>query len=427
MENEKFIPLDNDDESLLSFEDECDMKQQGSYFSRRISEIRSQINSRCDHFVKTILQRKIELLSKLDQIEANYENENIEKEKLSQRLVYLKDKAETLFMQSQNNYSNFLSDHALLCDSQIEVLHEGVRKLINFRWDSDLEEKVAHLGELEIIAYDYLSKDMPVVATCDSGSSPGDLNWPRSIAIEPKSLNIFIANYKNNRVEVFSPNGKFLFNFGGSSDFVKLYNPHGVCILKDRVYVVELRSNGRLICFSLNGKYLMQCKKTFQLSGRLTCDPEADRIYVVNENDYIPVLTSEFGLLGNFADTQFCCACDLKIHLNEVFVMDKASPCVHVFSKGGIFKRNIPISRGPKNKQVINPQTFAIDHFGYFVMSGSNSHCIFIFSPSGKLVKKIGSKGNNPGTFVYPHGIATDSAGRIISVCERRKFGLQIF
>ena len=51
--------------------------------------------------------------------------------------------------------------------------------------------------------------------TCSIGSyggGPGQLDWPEDVAFD-SSGKMFIADYKNNRIQVFNREGQFLYQF----------------------------------------------------------------------------------------------------------------------------------------------------------------------------------------------------------------------
>ena len=52
------------------------------------------------------------------------------------------------------------------------------------------------------------------------------------------------------------------------------------------------------------------------------------------------------------------------------------------------------------------------------------SHTIRIFTPKGELYIALGKKGENRGEFTSPTGIALDTNGNILSLCQRDKAGI---
>ena len=50
-----------------------------------------------------------------------------------------------------------------------------------------------------------------IVATGQKGSDAGELYYPRGVAIHEETHQIFVANSSNDRVEIFSETGEFLY------------------------------------------------------------------------------------------------------------------------------------------------------------------------------------------------------------------------
>ena len=72
-----------------------------------------------------------------------------------------------------------------------------------------------------------------VVATGKEGDTPGELHVPSGVAIHEETHQIFVANFANDRVEIFSETGEFLYQLGVG----QLFQPWGITIHGDSVYV----------------------------------------------------------------------------------------------------------------------------------------------------------------------------------------------
>ena len=72
-----------------------------------------------------------------------------------------------------------------------------------------------------------------VVATGKEGDALGELYSPYGVAIHEETHQIFGANIFNNRVEIFSETGEFLYQLGVED----LYLPYGIAIHGNSVYV----------------------------------------------------------------------------------------------------------------------------------------------------------------------------------------------
>ena len=55
------------------------------------------------------------------------------------------------------------------------------------------------------------------------------------------------------------------------------------------------------------------------------------------------------------------------------------------------------------------PQTLkriAVNTEGKIAVTDSNGHCVYVFDRDGNCLRKIGSRGGNPGQFLFPHGVS---------------------
>ena len=91
------------------------------------------------------------------------------------------------------------------------------------------------------------------------GSRPGEFNDVRGVAIDSKGV-VYVADCRNNRVQKFTPEGKFLAVIDTKgrqgSQGSQLNRPYGLCVdNNDILYVVEQGSN--TVCmFSTSGQFL---------------------------------------------------------------------------------------------------------------------------------------------------------------------------
>ena len=72
-----------------------------------------------------------------------------------------------------------------------------------------------------------------IVVTGKDGRAPGELFAPSGVAIHEETHQIFVVNYFNDRVEMFSETGEFLSQLGVG----QLYHPYGVATYGDSLYV----------------------------------------------------------------------------------------------------------------------------------------------------------------------------------------------
>ena len=100
----------------------------------------------------------------------------------------------------------------------------------------DLERSISRLGEIVEVPVNvprYTTCHTPVVATGKQGEAPGEFDAPLGVAIHEETHQIFVANYFNKIIEIFSETGEFISQLGVG----ELSHPFGIAIHGDSLYV----------------------------------------------------------------------------------------------------------------------------------------------------------------------------------------------
>ena len=263
----------------------------------------------------------------------------------------------------------------------------------------DLERSISRLGEIVEVPVNvprYTTCHTSVVATGKEDDAPGELFWPQGVAIHEETHQIFVANYINHRVEIFSETGDFISQLGVE----QLFLPHGVAIHRDSLYVSYLNDH-TVIEFSLiemchvrriggkgsnNGQFNYPRQVTTDLIGRVfIADCDNDRICIHDPDLY---------------------------HLRNITHPSLSRPeDVHsLFTCGEV--------------DVLGPYFFCLDSLNNFVLSDLRSHSIRVFSPKGNLLHTIGREGHRPGKFSNPQEVAITPNGRLVCVSQNTNYGL---
>ena len=278
-----------------------------------------------------------------------------------------------------------------------------------------------------------------IVATGKQGCAPGELYFPSGVAIHKDTHQIFVANYVNDRVEVFSETGEFLYQLGepyGTAIAIhglrQLSEPYGIAICEDSVYV-SCMGDHTVSKFSLtemcrvrriggwgsnNGQFSNPAELTTDLIGR---------VFIADTgNDRICIHDPDLNHLRNITHQSMSQPYDVKISRDCLYVLcTRNNPCMHVLTLEGD-KLHSLITCG-EGMDVLRHSYFCFDPLNNFVMTDFMSHSICVFSPEGNLLHTIGREGHQPGMFDYPEGVAITPNGRLVCVSENKNFGLQIF
>ena len=92
------------------------------------------------------------------------------------------------------------------------------------------------------------------------GSRVGQLSRPQDLAVDGKG-NLYVTDMGNNRVQVLSPSGRYIHQFGHKGDG-KLSAPSGIHLLGDYVFVADSGGH-RIAVFQCSGQFV----SAFGLSG----------------------------------------------------------------------------------------------------------------------------------------------------------------
>ena len=209
----------------------------------------------------------------------------------------------------------------------------------------------------------------------EAGSGAGKLNLPFGPALDSKG-DIWVADSGNNRIEEYSPEGKYVFSFGTKGKKAgELNEPKALTIdAKGDVWVSE-SGNDRIQEFSSEGKSLATCGKSGSGAGALS-EPKGIAI-------------------------------DAK---GDVWIADMANNRIEEFSSECKYVSAFGTA-GTEVGQIKEPTGVAIDQKGDVWVAERANDRIQEFSPEGKVLAHFGTLGAGAGQFKQPFGIAINSAG----------------
>ena len=414
-------------------------------FPNEIQETRKKIHDSFKRSHEALQVRKNILLSRVDEIEKEYNSKTHEMNKLVEALnKEMKHCEENL---SANKLADFTQILCTAIDKKIQELTADTDTSIEFEWDNLFETGIEQLGSIKLnsetmisptsifpphvkpVVPDYKTKQLPTAYCCKKSSeqkSPGELNRPRSIAIHYKTDNIYITDRGNHRVQVFSCNGDYLFMFSR-----RMNGPVGICISQNKVFVTQ-HSGHCINMYELEGKLIKSVgsegnrRAQFNAPLGLDISDRHNNIYVCDYyNHRIEILTKELKYHSMLGIGLLKYPRDVKVTRDRVLVLDVSDPCMFVFNSDHVLTNRL-ITRGV-GKQTNNPFCFDIDREYNIIMSDCYNHYVYVFNQEGEQIHKFGKEGQGIGEFYHPWGIALDNTGRIIVVCGNNTNCLQFF
>ncbi len=243
---------------------------------------------------------------------------------------------------------------------------------------------------------------------------------------------VYVADSGHGRIEVFSTDRQFLFNFQvritplkeGVSPSQASY-PVGITIGKfgkdERVFVSDL-CNQKILVFDSNGHFL----KFFysrSLNKPLALAFFEGRLYVTDIGDHTVKIFTHGGRLlrriGRSGSKDGKLSFPNGIFVDKsgtIFVADSNNGRVQVFSSDGKFERQF---KGSLNKKLSLPRGIAIDKKNRVHVVDALGHKVFVFSRTGNLLFTYGEEGPPREQLSFPNGIAIDNSDRRIYVTDR--------
>ena len=394
-----------------------------------VDPLEHQINDTIDSLIKLLNVRRAELLDLVRDKRAA--------ERMPQQIIdQLTEVQEQLHIDLRQNMLQPLKNRIirkLECKKRETILSTPVGTISELKCDTcELERSISRLGEIvEVPVYvpRHTTCHTSIVATGKEGRAPGELYLPFGVAIHEDTQQIFVVNLGNDRVEIFSETGEFLYQLGVG----QLHEPHGIAIHGDSVYVSSWTRH-TVSKFSLTEMYLVKrigghgsMNGQFNIPRQLTADP-IGRVFIADtDNHRICIHDPDLNHLRNITHQSMSRPFDVKLSRDRIYVLCPASNlCMHVLTLEGD-KLHSLITCG-EGMDVLAPFFFCLDPLNNFVISESESRSVRVFSPEGNLLlHTIGREGHQRGMFYNPRGVAITPNGKLVCVSGNRNYGLQVF
>jgi len=220
-------------------------------------------------------------------------------------------------------------------------------------------------------------------------SKTSKASYPQALAMNGNGDIAVVNNNKGSeaRVVLYSADGEYVRDFGGKGKREdRLESPYGVAFINDNHILV---SDNQVYCacvkeYHIDGRLLRTVykQKGIRFFGMCTVDQGIACLFYNKQNQSVMFMSRE---TGNHLQ-------DINLHAPNV----KALP-LHL----------------------------TYDSNKYFI-SLNNVHSIYVFDENGSLLYTIGEKGNKPGQFNQPCGLAVFGADMLL-VCDRFNHRVQLF
>ena len=286
----------------------------------------------------------------------------------------------------------------------------------------DLDGGTGPLAPLTVPVQDTSTRDYPSDAAVVPparewgvvGSSPGQFAEPRGLAADARG-NIYVADTKNNRIQIFDGNGQFVREFGSKGPGEgQLNEPCGLAVEPQGEVWVADTWNQRIAHFSAEGKplgSLVDSERGF--FGPRAVIVSRNTLYVADTgNKRIVHLDKEGHKLGEWggngiAPGQFVEPVGLAADAaGNVYVADTGNHRVQVFDADGKFLRQFPVFGW---KDFYTEPYLAVGPSDTVFVTDSVAGRVAQYDSTGAIKRSFKADKD----FKQPTGITLDSFGRL--------------
>ena len=262
---------------------------------------------------------------------------------------------------------------------------------------------------------DYSRKTHPIISVCTRGDGDDQLNYPRGVAVDPYTGNIYVTDQSNNCIKVFDSLARYLTKFGHLDGKGKMNYPRCLAIGGSRVFITQGVSS--ILTYQLDGKFIYKIgvfgdgDLEFNYPWGLTINENTRDLYICDlNNNRVQILSENFQYKSQFGKEILTKPRDITLTTEKLFVLDASNPCLHIFGKDLLLQTNV-IKTGVGPRQLIDPHYFFVDRFGNILVSDCGSNSILIFNSEFKFRHQIAVSDS-------PMEVTMDTVGRIIVVCQ---------
>lgn len=247
------------------------------------------------------------------------------------------------------------------------------------------------------------SADLPGKALQITGEGAGKLNAPMGVTADNKR--IYVADANQNRIAVFDTRGKWLFNIGrkGQREGELNYPVDAALNPKGGLYVADFY-NQRIQVFSPGGQFRFSFPQGERIRPTALDIDRNGNVFVTDINsNSVRIYTEKGKLIRSFGETgeaegkfKFPNGIAVSRDGSAIYVADSQNARIQVFTGQGLLQRIIRtgVKMGlPKGMSLSGNRLYMADAF---------LQKIFVFDLSGKLVNTIGQ---SEGALHFPNDV----------------------
>ena len=258
-------------------------------------------------------------------------------------IIIAEDSALSVYTCTGEKRYSFGSSQLLENDSQkIEDRNKQLDRARGVAIDSDGNVLVMEKAKDRIVKFtsdgDYIAE----VGKC--GNQELEFNWPKGIAIHPKSKRIYVADDRNHRIQILNPDLTFYSKFGSRGSGNGQFNhPWDIAFDSSGNAYIADKDNHHIQVFTEEGRYVRQFGKEGSGDGELNAPSSVaigndDVLYVTEYGNHrVSVFTFEGEFLTSFGEQgnepgQFYNPRGITVDKSGVvYISDSDNDCVKLF------------------------------------------------------------------------------------------------
>ena len=259
----------------------------------------------------------------------------------------------------------------------------------------------------------------------------GPLRYPRGVAWNRRTNEVWVADTGNHMIGAFTPDGTPLFATNGGGT---LREPRRIAFAPDGTIWVLDNDSSRVARLDWRGNPLpspvLEGLPEKPVIGAIAFAPSGDLVLGENSEGQVHVYDQslkrrfEFGSKGT-EEEQFTAIMGIAASNDWIVVVDATAKPVQLYNRRGEFQRGWGAHEmGRENFSL--PQDVALDSKGHVVVIDTLRHEIKFFDLQGMFLDRFGGMGSAPGQVTYPTGVAADASGHLY-VAEQGNQRVQVF
>ena len=393
----------------------------------QIQQARVDVKSAFQQLAAALRDRERCLLDQLSEIEDNIRSKLTNQRQMIASLEA--NRAHCIEDLQNDSLKDFLMAMVAEIDSKLREIRNLAIDHVEFSFSEYLISSVSEFGRIDSfqvvpkVLANYRAKIDPVFQGSIKGKIKGNIQNPYVIALDPKTGNMYVADFGNGGISVFTSKAEYLFTFGERGEG-RIRLPGSIVISENKVYVT-LMSGNCINVYKLNGTFLSRFggkegNGKLYFPWGLAISAKGNFYVSDSNNNRIVVFDKNFNFNTEFTDEELKRPTDIQLSRLHILVL-------------GFHNNPLTFFRFNHDHELVdkllvpwgNGRCFCIDTNSNLIMPDSGNNCVYILSTNGTLIHQIGR--GKSALFDRPQCVAIDHMDRIIVVDNKKENCIQFF